>query len=277
MNTEVANIETLDYSQLAALTGASTRETAVLPRLSINRSPEDDSGNTLKMGTFAVTQNNVTVYGLPAIFRPFINTYQYAEYSPAEKTFTNRSLIIKSFNEEALDMKGGLACGKVAFKNLHTLSADEQARQKNIKCRRLLYGLVSLIEACTATGEKTEVSEVPVLWKLSGGGFMAPKEAFDIMDKMKHLYFQHNLKLETKKQKTGSTIYYDTVVTPELKTELTFTDDNMATFRMFQNLIDKENAWVASQWRAVKQAAVGSISDKELLSSLELNDNIDDL
>ena len=257
-NTELQTLDQLSFNEIAALTGANVRETIVIPRLTVNREPVDEDNKPLPMGAFTVTQNDIKVFGTKAIFRPFINAYQYSEYSPSTNKFVNRSLIIKSFREEALDEKGGLACGKVPFKKLPELNIEEQLRQKNIKCRRLIYGLLSL--------EDADINELPVLFKLAGGNFMAPNEALASIEKLKHQYFQHNLILKTKQQKKGSTIYYDVLITPVLKESLQLTSDNMDTFRMFQESIDRENNWIAKQWREAKKAAVQELEADPLAS-----------
>ncbi len=57
-----------------------------IPRLSINRTPEDDDGNQLPVGHFTTYDCSVgqNVYGKPVTFRPFISAMQYMHYD-AEK------------------------------------------------------------------------------------------------------------------------------------------------------------------------------------------------
>lgn len=270
-------INTLSYEQIAALTGAQVNTNTILPNLTVNRMPEDEEGTVLPMGHFTVSQGDIRVYGPKAIFRPFINAYQYSEYSPTEKKFINRSIIIKSFTEEALDMLGGLACGKIPHKRLPELSAQDQLRQKQIKCRRLVYGLVTIPNAVTKDKIKTELVELPALWKLAGGNFMAPEVAFKSLVKLKHPFFQHNLTLATKRHMVGTTIIYDVEVEVDFKNDLEFTADNMDTFTNFQDVITRENNYVSKCWREAKQADVKQLSRNDLLASLELNDSVDDL
>lgn len=271
MSSDIVSFDEKSFHEIAKLTGATTRETIVLPNLTINRSSEDDEGNTVPSGTFKVAQNGVAVYGKTAIFRPFINSYQYVEYDPVSNTYPNRSIVIKSFNEEPIDLLGGLSCGKVPFKNLDKLDPEEQLRQKNIKCRRLMYGLVSFPDTVNTT---EEVTDLPVLFRLASSNFMAPSDALNAVTRLKHQYFQHNLELSLKREKKGATVYYLVQVKPNLKDLIEFTDDNMDTFRTFQEVIDRENSFIASKWRTAKKNAVEEIN---VAHELELNDDISDI
>ena len=278
MTTELQTINNLSFNELAALTGASVQTTIILPQLLVNREPEDEEGNKLPMGYFTVTQNEQKIFGKTAIFRPFINAYQYSEYSPSENKFTNRSVIIRNFQEEALDLKGGLACGKVPAKRLAELSAEEQVRQKNIKCRRLLYGLLTLDSPVNAEGATLDnILELPVLWKMGGSNFMAPDNALKSITKMKHQFFQHNLILTTKREKKGSTVYYTVDVDANLKDVVELTEENVDTFTMFNEIIMRENSFISNMWKKVKQDNVKQLSNADVLKTLELNDTVDDL
>jgi len=117
-----------------------------------------------------------------------------------------------------------------------------------------------------------------VLWRMSGDNFNGPKEALDAITKMRHLCFQHWLKLDKpEKKKQGSNIYYVSVVVPDLANVVEFSTEDMATFGFFQNLITTENKAVAEKWRLSKRIADVAIMDNAVLADLELNDSVDDL
>lgn len=90
------------------------------PLLRINRLSDDDDGNTLPVGTFMLNSKQVgdRVYGKPALFRPFMNRYQYARYDAQTEKYTNFSVMFSDFNDDIPDELGGFKCGKVAKKNL---------------------------------------------------------------------------------------------------------------------------------------------------------------
>jgi hypothetical protein len=277
MTTELSiYTDSASFQAVAEMTGAQVRNDVYLPRLTINRDPEDSEGNTVPVGQYCVTQDGNTVYAKNATFRVFLNAYQYQQYDPEVGKYTNRSIIFKNFNEEALDEKGGVACGKISRKLLEGASAEVLAEQKNIKCSRLMYGVVTLKDAVTRTGEKTEIVDMPVMYKLSGSNFLAPKVALDAITRMKHHYFQHNLILTPKRAKMGATIYYEVVVEPILNKEVQFSEEDLATFKLFQETIDRENRFVASKWKQTKQEAIKQ-DDVDISSALAFDDDVTDL
>ena len=73
-----------------------------IPRLAINRTPEDDDGNQLPVGHFYTYDQNVgqNVFGKPVTFRPFISAMQYMHYDADKGEYVNRSIIFKSWKEE---------------------------------------------------------------------------------------------------------------------------------------------------------------------------------
>jgi hypothetical protein len=61
---------------------------------------------------------------------------------------------------------------------------------------------------------------------------------------------------------------------PILSKEVEFTSDDMVTFTMFQDIINKENLGVAAKWRASKKANTADAFVDGTLAELELNDDI---
>jgi hypothetical protein len=264
-----------NFASIAALTGASVSSAVYLPRLRVNRHAVNDDDKSIPMGTYAVTQDDSTVYSKTVLFRIFINAFQYSEYDPKERKYVNRSVIIKGFNEEPIDELGGIACGKVSAKNLDSLSAEQKAHQKNIKCTRLLYGTVCMEETIDADGNKDSIVNLPVVFRLNGGNFMAPKDALAAITKMKHHFFQHYLKLTTKRNKQGDNIFYDIVVNPTLDTTVPFTEEDLETFNLFQEVIERENSYISKKWTEAKRSLVkASDDDIDVASALGFDDSL---
>jgi hypothetical protein len=280
-NTELVNFTDQDnFAAIAALTGASISNAVYLPRLKINKDAIDEEGKPIPMGTFAVSQNDKTFYGKTASFRVFLNRFQYYHYDQKEKKYVNRSIQIKNFYEEAIDMLGGLKCGKLTAKQLAEANLDASI-QKDIKCVRLLYGTVNIPKAETVDGEKDNIENLPVVMRLAGKQFTVPQTSLDAITQMKHQYFQHMLHLHlSKPQKNGATIYFDLLIDPDYKNVVPFTEEDMATFKVFQETIDRDNNWVSKKFTEAKRGAVKALAsedDAAILSALDLNDPIDDL
>ena len=98
-----------------------------IPRLAINRTPEDDDGNQLPVGHFYTYDSSVgqNVFGKPVTLRPFISAMQYMHYDADKGEYINRSIIFKSWKEEAIDILGGTKCGKIAFKDRASLTPEQ--------------------------------------------------------------------------------------------------------------------------------------------------------
>lgn len=272
------------YEEIAALTGAYTGGSgSFLPNLKINTEAVTDNDNNVPVGTYLITQDGNRVYAKTALFRVFMNTYQYMTFAGGK--YTNKSIIIKNFNEDAIDELGGTRCGKIPRKDLEILkskgliTAEDLKAQENTICYRGLYGLVTFEDAVTETGEKTSIENLPVLWRTSRSNFNAAKNALDAITKMKHLYFQHWMQLDKpKREKNGSVTYYLVNADPILDKEVEFTSDDMASFKMFQEVIDRENKQVAEKWRQTKRHAEPfDLGSRSALSALELNDDISDI
>ncbi len=147
MKNEIANIKSLSDEQIRKITGQDEGlgNGIDIPRLGINRSPEDDDGNQLPVGHFFIYDKSVgqNVFGKPVTFRPFISMKQYMHYNPEKGEYVNRSIMFRNWKDEIIDILGGTKCGKVPFKERQSLTPEQLAEQRTIRCYKLLYGLLS--------------------------------------------------------------------------------------------------------------------------------------
>ena len=237
-----------------------------LPRLMINRNPEDDDGNRLPIGSFSIYHSEAgeNVYGKPITFRPFISAMQYMEYSAEEESYLSRSIIIKNWKDEAIDTVGGVRCGKVPFKDRANLTSEELADQRSKKCYRLIYGQVSFIGK-TATGADYEVKDYPVLWRVTGTQFNPVGNALKSISQRKKLMFNCLLNLETEKKKADAGI------------KLTKSDED--TLRNFQEVIDNENTEVFELYKQSKKnkSTSDDVANAKVINDVEEVDPVAEL
>ena len=153
-----------------------------IPRLAINRSPEDDDGNQLPVGHFYTYDSNVgqNVFGKPVTLRPFISAMQYMHYDADKGEYVNRSIIFKSWREEAIDILGGTKCGKIPFKERSSLTPEQLERQRTIRCYKLVYGLLSFAKGKTSQGHDHNIENIPVLYRVTGTAFSPVTSALDL-------------------------------------------------------------------------------------------------
>ena len=228
-----------------------------LPRLMINRNPEDDDGHRLPIGSFNVyhTVAGENIYGKPITFRPFLSAMQYMEYNAEEGAYLSRSIIFKNWKDEPIDTVGGVRCGKVPFKERASLNADQLAEQRSKKCYRLVYGLVSFIGK-TATGTDHEVKDYPVLWRVTGTQFNPVGNALKLISQRKKLMFNCLLNLETEKRKAGANVFYVAKINVDADANVKLTKEDENTIRNFQELIDTENKDVFTLYQQAKKSKI---------------------
>jgi len=260
---QVASFDQLNQNQIMEMIGQDVGQTGTgLPRLTINRQPEDDEGNKLPVGTYAVYDSGIEsmVYGKPATFRPFLNAFQFMEYDAEQNKFSKRSVIFKNWKDDPIDTSGGSRCGKVPFKERDKLSKSELDHQKNIKCYRLVFGMVS-IDGVTSKGTKVSVKDKPVLWRVTGSNFTPVGEAIQSLKNRKKLMFNHTLSLDTERRKAGSNVFYVSNIKVN-QMEVTFTKENMELMQKFQEIVTAENEEVVSLWKDANKSKNGT-ADKE--------------
>ena len=243
-----------------------------IPRLAINRTPEDDDGNQLPVGHFYTYDSNVgqNVFGKPVTFRPFISAMQYMHYDAVKGEYINRSIIFKSWKEEAIDILGGTRCGKISFKERSNLTPEQQEQQRTIRCYKLVYGLLSFKNGKTAQGKEHSVENLPVLYRVTGTAFSPVSAALDQLKKRKKLMFNSLLNIDTKRQKKGSNVFYVPEITVNADANLQLSDTDMDTLKVFQESIDAENLEVAGLYNSSKTKKVNGSDnvDAEIVKDL---------
>ena len=244
-----------------------------IPRLAINRTPEDDDGNQLPVGHFYTYDSKIgqNVFGKPITIRPFISAMQYMHYDAEKGEYINRSIIFKSWKEEAIDILGGTKCGKIPFKERASLTPEQMEQQRTIRCYKLVYGLLSFKDGKTAQGEPHVVENLPVLYRVTGTAFSPVTSALDQLKKRKKLMFNCTFSLDTKRQKKGGNVFYVPEIAVNADANLQLSDTDMETLKVFQESIDIENAEVVSLYNAAKtkQPNVSDKIDAEIVEDID--------
>ena len=227
-----------------------------IPRLTINRTPEDDDGNQLPVGHFSTYDSNVgqNVYGKPITFRPFISAMQYMHYDADKGEYVNRSIIFKSWKEEAIDILGGTRCGKIPFKDRSTLTPEELEQQRTIRCYKLVYGLLSFNNGKTAQGNAHNVENLPALYRVTGTAFSPVSAALDQLKKRKKLMFNCTFTIDTKRQKKGGNVFYVPEISVNAEENLQLSDMDMETLKVFQDSITTENTEIIAGYNKAKNS-----------------------
>ena len=273
---EIVNIKQMSDEQIMQAIGQDdgSNTGSNIPRLAINRTPEDDDGNQLPVGHYFTYDSTVgqNVFGKPVTLRPFVSAMQYMHYDAEKGEYINRSIIFKSWKEEAIDILGGTKCGKIPFKERSTLTPEQLEQQRTIRCYKLVYGLLSFKDGKTAQGEPHVVENLPVLYRVTGAAFSPVTSALDQLKKRKKLMFNCTFSLDTKRQKKGGNVFYVPEIAVNADANLQLSDTDMETLKVFQESIDIENAEVVSLYNAAKTKRP-NMSDK---IDAEIVEDVDD-
>ena len=277
MVNDLTAFDSLSKEEIMKMTGqddGSVISTGTIDRLTINRAAEDDDGNQLSAGVFSTYDSSIEskVYSIkdkPVQFRPFINAYQYMEYDPDNNNYPCSSVIFKSWKDEPIDTNGGIRCGKVIGKDKEQLTQIQIDAQRNIKCYRLVYGLVSM-DATTPTGEPVKVEAMPVLFRVTGSNFTPIGESLKSLKGRDSLMQNHLLNLTTIRKKAGSNVYYVSQVNIDNK-EVPFTAKDLEHMDMFNALIAEENTRVSTKWQNAN-----SNKEQDAASAKVINELSDD-
>ena len=278
MSNEIANIKNMSNEQIMQAIGQDDGSGGGIniPRLGINRSPEDDDGNQLPVGHLFTYDASVgqNVFGKPVTFRPFISAMQYMHYDPEKGEYVNRSIIFKNWKEEAIDILGGTRCGKVPFKERTSLTPEQLAEQRTIRCYRLLYGILSF-KGKKANGEDHEVTNLPVLWRVTGTAFAPVGSALDQVNKRKKLMFTTTFSIDSKRQKKGGNVYYTPEISVNADANLEMSKEDMETLTVFQDIINTENAEVVDLYKAAKKGQPTSSDGKSAKVVKQVEDPVE--
>ena len=274
MVNDLKAFDALSKEEIMKMTGqddGSVISTGTIDRLTINRAAEDDDGNQLSAGVFSTYDSSIEskVYSIkdkPVQFRPFINAYQYMEYDPDNNNYPCSSVIFKSWKDEPIDTNGGIRCGKVIGKDKEQLTQIQIDAQRNIKCYRLVYGLVSM-DATTPTGEPVKVEAMPVLFRVTGSNFTPIGESLKSLKGRDSLMQNHLLNLTTIRKKAGSNVYYVSQVNIDNK-EIPFTQKDLEHMDMFNDLIAEENTRVSTKWQTANSNKEQDVASAKVINEL---------
>jgi hypothetical protein len=274
MVNDLKAFDALSKEEIMKMTGqddGSVISAGTIDRLIINRAAEDDDGNQLSAGVYSTYDSSIEskVYSIKdkaVQFRPFINAYQYMEYDPDNNNYPCSSVIFKSWKDEPIDTNGGIRCGKVIGKDKEQLTQAQVDAQRNIKCYRLVYGLVSM-DATTPTGEPIKVDAMPVLWRVTGSNFKPIGEALKSLKGRESLMQNHVLNLTTKRKKAGSNVYYVSEVNIDNK-EIPFTQKDLEHMDMFNALIAEENTRVSTKWQTANSNKEQDVASAKVINEL---------
>lgn len=270
------------FEQIAQLIGQDQPSNSgpSLSLLKINRDHEDDNGRSIPAGSFHINTAEGAVYAKTMDFQVFLQRYQYMHYDAENNEMVSKSILAQNLypQTEIPDTIGSFRCGSVPASQRENLSADQALKQKAIKCFRMLFGKVTFHDAVKADGEKTELADMPVLWRARGSNFMPISKPLDALSAQKKPFIFYNLSASLTKQKNGGLVYY----TADFEVgngPLDFSEDDQELLQYFVEHADTENKQVMSEYdKALRMQGTvidGNVSEASLDDAL--NDDLSNL
>jgi len=240
-----------------------------LPLLKVNYQDEDNDGNTLKKGLFALNLPTGTVYGADVTVRVFADYMQYLDYDPNENAVVNKT-IIHRVGDEPIDETGGLRCGKPTSKELREMDADAKLKYKDITCFRYMYSTVTMADAKDGAGNDVEVQDVPCLLRLKGASFLSfSTDVIEPCRNQKLKFMEVTSKLVTTRQKNGSVTYFTVGFEPDFSNKTDISTDDLQFMSKILDTVNAENKSVIAKHNAALYGKQSDASDEKLVAEVE--------
>lgn len=196
----------------------------LIPQLKINGEAEEEGRGP--KGNFTYNNGERFLYAEEVTIRSFVKGYQYRSYDATDKTKNDSSTIEKSFKGEFRSLSGRLACGKLSKKRFEALgdtaSAMQVALQKNVKCKLLVFGLISGKFTNIDDKKQVELKDELFYWAVSQSGFMDMDQTIKGILQERRAVALTPIKLKLKKEKNGAVTYF--VPVPEVLNETAVLD-----------------------------------------------------
>lgn len=249
-NQELALIEN-NPTALNKAFGFESRPKPSIPILKINGS-DDEDGTKAPKGTFVYDDGDRLLYSPEASVRAFVKGYQYRLYSATDASKNDSSIIGLSFKEEFRSMSGRLSCGKMNKKKYFELgdavTSQQKYLQENVKCKLLLFGLVSGTFTDLDTKTETKLEDALFVWTVSQSGFMVMDNTISGISKERRAVPLTPIKLTLKKEKNGSVTFFvpiPNVTGDSVKLNITKDGEHLGKIKTF---IKDTNEYVNSKY-----------------------------
>ena len=274
MNTNILAIDNNNYAAMARAMGVAVEETKksnTLARLKINHSPimGETSVNGKMMnvevvggGTYKLDiPDGGNLYSSSVSIRPFVQRFMYKRYVPNQGAGPNeprgtyqKTIMADSLNVDLKDNFGNFNCGKPAgyIEDFNALPQDQKDLIRQIKRVRVMFGLVTMHNPITETGDSAEAESVPFIWEVDNrDAFKIVGQPMTRLAKMQRLPIQHNIHFETEEKTipTGAVFYLPTT-SLDVSDTVTLTESDQDIFADFMAWIQNYNDYIGTEWAA---------------------------
>ena len=210
-----------------------------IPKLNVNKNPEDQEGNDIPVGGFKVkTKNQGTVYskrkeGIQ--FRLFAKRYGYVAYdskggADGKGATVARSVLLPDFNKgsEYISDDGSLKAGK----------ANPKTPTTRVSCKIEFFGLATF-DGVSPKGEPIRVENEPMRFTIGGKPFLSVDGYLKDFGKDGRLFFDYMLTVTPVHK--GEGFYNIELQFTDLTNKLEFGEEGFKTLQTFYDYIEANN------------------------------------
>jgi len=248
-----------------------------IPYLKVNGTAEDEGIGAPK-GTFVLDNGSRVLYAETATIRIYVKGLQYRLYHPKDSAKNDMSIIANSFRAEFRSISGRIACGKLPNKQFAELGDNVSPQQKelqdSVKCKLIVFGLVSGKFKDVETGDEVDVTDELFMWVTSQSSYMVMDSTIRGIEKERRPIPCTPIKLKLKKEKSGSVTYF--VPMPEVTNDSVKlnAEVDLVHLEKIKKFINETNHYVNEKYNAAikdkavdtKFDALGAILDGDPLS-----------
>lgn len=238
--------------KLNELFGFEGRPKPVIPILRIEGSDDEEGVVKAPKGSFVYDDGSRLLHAKEVSIRSFLKAYQYRRFDPKEPAKNDVSIIAPNFKAEFISTSGLLACGKLSKKVFEqiasTASAEQKEAQEKVKCKLLIFGVLSGDFVDVDTREKVKVEDALFTWIVSQSGFMSMDGTITGIEKERRGVPLTPIDITLKKEKTGQVTFFVPIPVVSTETAMLDVERDVEYLRKIKDFVAANNRHVTEKY-----------------------------
>lgn len=232
--------------------GFDSKQKPQIPSLKIEGSADEEGVVKAPKGTFVYDDGDKLLFAEEVHIRSFIRAFQYRLYDGDNKDKSDQSIIGQDFDTEYRSISGRISCGKLGKKKVKELgknmSKEQQYFQDKVKCKLMIFGLVSGNFTNVDTKEKVQLEDQLILWVCPQSAFISIAETLKGIEKERRPVPLTPIRLSLKKEKNGAVTYYMPIPHVETRMATFVVDRDKEYLRRITEFIAGTNDYVNTKY-----------------------------
>lgn len=246
----------VEVNKLFGFANTVEREIAVLR---IEGAEDEEGVVKAPKGSFVYDTGMKQFHASEVHFRAYVKAFQYRLYDKDNRDNNDMSIIGKDFTTEYRSASGRIACGKLSKKKAADLgdsvSKQQQYYQDNVKCKLLVFGVVSGDFTDVDTKEKVKLEDKLCIWTVSQSAFISIAETLKGIEKERRPVPLTPIRLSLKKERNGTVTFYAPIPHVETRTVNFVLPRDEEYLQTIQKFIQDTNEYVGGKYHEAVQSA----------------------